>query len=213
VIDLHSHLLPGIDDGSRSLQQSLDTLRRFVDAGITDVATTPHLRASDANRRGEEAIERRDLLLYELRRSAPPGIELHPGFEIMLDDMLDAYVLGDRRFSIAGSRYYLVEFPMSVGGAPATAAIGQIQQAGVTDRQIEDIRFYQRSEAYDDKERATVRFADLVTRGASAIDASVLNWLGRYYSDDEIVELVMVVALANMVNRVNDTLQIEPDLG
>jgi alkylhydroperoxidase family enzyme len=58
-----------------------------------------------------------------------------------------------------------------------------------------------------------VRFADLVTRGASAIDASVLNWLGQYYSDDEIVELVMVVALANMVNRVNDTLQIEPDLG
>jgi alkylhydroperoxidase family enzyme len=41
----------------------------------------------------------------------------------------------------------------------------------------------------------------------------VLNWLGQYYSDDEIVELVMVVALANMVNRVNDTLQIEPDLG
>jgi alkylhydroperoxidase family enzyme len=58
-----------------------------------------------------------------------------------------------------------------------------------------------------------VRFADLVTRGASAIDESVLNWLGQYYSDDEIVELVMVVALANMVNRVNDTLQIEPDLG
>ena len=58
-----------------------------------------------------------------------------------------------------------------------------------------------------------MRFADLVTRGASAIDESVLTWLGRYYSDDEIVELVMVVALANMVNRVNDTLQIEPDLG
>ena len=83
----------------------------------------------------------------------------------------------------------------------------------MTDRQIEELRFYQNSEAYDDKERATVRFADLVTRGASAIDASVLNWLGQYYSDDEIVELVMVVALANMVNRVNDTLQIEPDLG
>ena len=83
----------------------------------------------------------------------------------------------------------------------------------MTDRQIEDLRFYQHSEAYDDRERATVRFADLVTRGASAIDASVLNWLGQYYSDDEIVELVMVVALANMVNRINDTLQIEPDLG
>jgi alkylhydroperoxidase family enzyme len=52
-----------------------------------------------------------------------------------------------------------------------------------------------------------------VTRGAAAIDTSVLTWLGQFYSEDEIVELVMVIALANMVNRINDTLQIEPDLG
>jgi len=132
VIDLHSHLLPGIDDGSRSLPQSVETLNRFVHAGVTTVATTPHLRASDVTVRGEESIERRDLLLEELRRNAPPGIALVPGFEIMLDAPLGDYVLGDRRFSVAGSRYYLVEFPTSVGGAPATAAIGQIQQAGVT---------------------------------------------------------------------------------
>jgi uncharacterized peroxidase-related enzyme len=87
------------------------------------------------------------------------------------------------------------------------------KQAGVTDRQIEELRFYQNSPEFDEKEKATVRFADLVTRGAATIDASVLNWIGRFYSEDEIVELVMVIALANMVNRINDTLQIEPDLG
>ena len=84
---------------------------------------------------------------------------------------------------------------------------------GVTDKQIEDLRFYQNSGAYDEKERATVRFADLVTRGAAAIDKSVLDWFGQFYSDSEIVELVMVIALANLVNRFNDTLQIHPDLG
>jgi alkylhydroperoxidase family enzyme len=83
----------------------------------------------------------------------------------------------------------------------------------VTERQIEDIRLYQSSDAYDEKERATIRFADLVTRGAAAIDESVLNWLGTYYSDSEIVELVMVIALANLVNRFNDTLQVQPDMG
>lgn len=87
------------------------------------------------------------------------------------------------------------------------------KQAGVTDRQIEELRFYQGSTAFDEKEKATIRFADLVTRGAATIDASVLNWIGRYYTEDEIVELVLVIALANMVNRINDTLQIEPDLG
>ncbi len=58
-----------------------------------------------------------------------------------------------------------------------------------------------------------MRFADLVTRGAAAIDASVLEWLGNYYSDSEIVELVLVIGLANLVNRFNDTLQVQPDLG
>lgn len=87
------------------------------------------------------------------------------------------------------------------------------RQAGVSERQIEDLRFYQSSPAYDEKERATIRFADLVTRGAAAVDASVLEWLGTYYDEAEIVELVLVIGLANLVNRFNDTLQVEPDLG
>ncbi len=81
----------------------------------------------------------------------------------------------------------------------------------MTDDQIKALRFYQLSEAFDEKERATIRFADIVTRGASAVDADVLEYVGQYYSEDEIVELTMVIALANMVNRINDALKIEPD--
>ena len=58
----------------------------------------------------------------------------------------------------------------------------------------------------------TIRFADIVTRGATAVDADVLDYVGRFYSEDEIVELTMVISLANMVNRINDTLKIEPDM-
>jgi len=83
----------------------------------------------------------------------------------------------------------------------------------VTEEQIQALRFYQRSEAFDEKEKITVRFADIVTRGATAVDADVLGYVGRYYSVDEIVELTLVIGLANLVNRINDTLKIEPDLG
>ena len=83
----------------------------------------------------------------------------------------------------------------------------------MTEEQITALRFYQRSEAFDDKEKITVRFADIVTRGATAVDADVLEYVGRYYSEDEIVELTLVIGLANLVNRINDTLKIEPDLG
>lgn len=83
----------------------------------------------------------------------------------------------------------------------------------MTEEQIKALRYYQRSEAFDEKERVTIRFADIVTRGAAAVDADVLEYVGKYYSEDEIVELTLVIALANLANRINDTLQIEPDLG
>ena len=75
------------------------------------------------------------------------------------------------------------------------------------------MKFYQRSEAFDEKEKVTIRFADIVTRGATAVDTDVLEYVGKYYSEDEIVELTMVITLANLVNRINDTLQVEPDMG
>ena len=87
------------------------------------------------------------------------------------------------------------------------------KQAGVSDKQIQEHRFYRRSDAFDEKEKITIRFADIVTRGASAVDADILKYIGKYYSEDEIVELTMVIALANLVNRINETLKIEPDMG
>jgi len=132
VIDLHSHLLPGIDDGSDSEQQSRKTLEQFAGEGVTDVAVTPHLTASAIDVRGEEIIERRDILLESLRSVAPPAIRLHPGFEIMLDGPLSAYAAADRRFALAGSRYHLVEFPLSLGPAPASAAISALVQQRIS---------------------------------------------------------------------------------
>ncbi|MFN2316895.1 MAG: CpsB/CapC family capsule biosynthesis tyrosine phosphatase, partial [Gemmatimonadales bacterium] len=49
MIDLHSHLLPGVDDGSKSVSQSVRVLRMFADKGITAVCLTPHMTVSRAD--------------------------------------------------------------------------------------------------------------------------------------------------------------------
>ena len=46
MIDVHSHLLPGVDDGSRSFEQSVDVLQRFAADGVECVVLTPHLNVS-----------------------------------------------------------------------------------------------------------------------------------------------------------------------
>jgi alkylhydroperoxidase family enzyme len=66
---------------------------------------------------------------------------------------------------------------------------------------------------FDEKEKAVIHFADQVTRGASTIRDQHLQELRKYFSEEQIVELVLTVAAANFTNRVNDSLLSDPDLG
>ena len=83
----------------------------------------------------------------------------------------------------------------------------------VTEEQIAHLMFYQRSTAFDAKEKATLLYAERVTRGASAIREGALKELKQYYSDDQIVELTLTICIANFTNRFNDALMVIPDLG
>jgi protein-tyrosine phosphatase len=108
MIDIHSHLLPGVDDGSRSFETSVEVLRRFAVDGVECVVLTPHLNAS---RLTEAPYERHLEILTELRDHAPAVPELRLGWEIMLDE--PRRDLRARRFSLGDSSAVLVEFPLS----------------------------------------------------------------------------------------------------
>jgi protein-tyrosine phosphatase len=131
LIDIHSHLLPSIDDGSQSVEQSVSVLEQFAQQGITDVVLTPHVRASELALDPEGVLERRDSAFELLGCEVPEWPRLHVGFEIMLDQPIGDETLSDRRFALAGSRYYLVEFYLSVASASVEAALKQIVEAGV----------------------------------------------------------------------------------
>ena len=84
---------------------------------------------------------------------------------------------------------------------------------GVTDEQIKALMFYERSAAFDEREKAVIRYADRLTRGAATIRDAELEELRRHFSEEQIVELTLVACVANFTNRVNDGLRVEPDLG
>jgi len=84
---------------------------------------------------------------------------------------------------------------------------------GVTEEQIKNLAFYRRSDVFDEKEKATLLYAERVTRGASGIRQGALEELKKHYSDDQIVELTLTICIANFTNRFNDALVITPDIG
>ena len=95
-------------------------------------------------------------------------------------------------------------------GRAHTAAAKKV---GISEEQIRALQFYKNSTLFDAKEKATILYAERVTRGAAALREGALLELKEYYSEDQIVELTLVICLANFTNRFNDSTQSEPDLG
>lgn len=128
MIDLHSHLLPAVDDGSRSVEQSVKVLSEMARQGITDVCLTPHLQSS----RAEAGPPPAHLRAFEALRAEAPAIpRLHRGAEVMLDRPLTRPVALARNVTLAGTRYMLVEFPRLVAHDTVTNALTQVADLGL----------------------------------------------------------------------------------
>ena len=114
VVDFHTHVLPGIDDGSGSVEESLAMLRMEAAQGIRRVVATPHFYAQvDAPKpfleRRAAAVSR----LLEAMEAFPELPRLSVGAEVhYFPGISDADILPE--FAIDGGRYVLVEMPMTV---------------------------------------------------------------------------------------------------
>jgi protein-tyrosine phosphatase len=128
VIDLHCHLLPAVDDGSRSVDQSVRVLHEMARQGITDVCLTPHLPAGRTESGPPPAHQR---AFEALRAQAPAAPQLHRGAEIMLDRPVSRPVALARNVTLGGSRYMLVEFPRLVAYDTVTNALTQVAELGL----------------------------------------------------------------------------------
>jgi protein-tyrosine phosphatase len=126
VIDIHTHLLPGVDDGSRSAEISIPILERFVREGVEVVVCTPHLEASRAERAPHEQYE---AIFDDLRSRTPPGMTLLRGWEIMLDT--PGVDLRDSRLGLGGSTAMLVEFPRMNVPAAAAEELLRLRTSGI----------------------------------------------------------------------------------
>ena len=83
--DIHSHILPGIDDGSPDIETSLELLRGLYDIGIRKSIATPHI-IGDLYRNTPETINNALEKLRTAARKAKIHIELSAAAEYMIDD-------------------------------------------------------------------------------------------------------------------------------
>jgi protein-tyrosine phosphatase len=110
-VDIHCHLLPGIDDGAKDWDESLAMARLAADDGLTTIITTPHQLGSFGRNRGDD-IRRHVHELQERLDDARIPLRVLPGADVRIESGLfeplksgDVLTLGDHR------RHVLLELP------------------------------------------------------------------------------------------------------
>ncbi|MFC2057648.1 tyrosine-protein phosphatase [Campylobacterota bacterium] len=106
-IDLHSHLIPGIDDGSKSMEESLTLLRGMEALGYEKVITTPHIMF-DTYKNTPKIIKEGLLSLREAAKFEGIVVEIEVAAEYYLDEGFYDHLHGDEVMNING-KYLLFE--------------------------------------------------------------------------------------------------------
>lgn len=126
VIDLHSHILPKIDDGSISVEESISMLRMEMEQGVTHVVATPHFYASYDT--PEAFLDRRDRAEEKLRCALVEHSELPEvvvGAEVQYyRGISDSKVL--RKLTIQGTSAVMIEMPEAPWSEVAWQELGEI---------------------------------------------------------------------------------------
>ena len=131
IVDLHMHVVPGIDDGSRSIEESLQMLKLAAEQGVTDVFCTSHNGYCQED--GERYLAA-FLRLQDAVNQAKINVQIHKGCEILcageyIDDII--YGLDIEAFSTLGnSKYVLAELYSDTKPSEALAIIKKFTDNG-----------------------------------------------------------------------------------
>jgi len=126
-VDVHSHILPGVDDGAKTLEESVAMLRLAAESGTTDIVASPH-----ANHEFKFEPEVVAAKLEELRRAIDGAIRIHTGcdFHLSYDNIQDS-LQHPSKYTINHKSYVLVEFSDLLIPKTTDDVFYQMQAAGM----------------------------------------------------------------------------------
>ncbi len=130
MIDLHTHILHGVDDGPATLEGSIALARAFVDAGVHTVVATPHVREDYPTT--VETMQSRVTELRAALRAAEIPLEVRPGGELAVERLRDLPPNDRRSFELGGeTSYLLLEFPYYGWPLELATRVDELRSLGV----------------------------------------------------------------------------------
>jgi len=131
MIDMHSHILPGVDDGAESYQDSIRMLAIAAEDGITDIIATPHYIHHEINNTYSLIKNKCDQLFQAVKENSI-NIRIYPGSEIFICMEMVRLIKEGQVATLNHSEYVLLELPMKYIPAYAYDVIYRLKLEGYT---------------------------------------------------------------------------------
>ena len=112
MVDIHSHLIPNVDDGSKSVEETFMLIKEADRAGITDIILTPHYIVNSYEQNANTLILLKDKLQQILDKDKI-NVKLHIGMEVYITDNLIDLLKQNKLLTLANSKYLLMELPLN----------------------------------------------------------------------------------------------------
>ena len=126
--DVHSHLIPAIDDGSKSMDDSISMIRRFKEFGFTKVTTTPHVMSDFYKNTPEIILGGLEEVKKELTKNKI-NVSMSAAAEYYLDENLEEKIKNKELLTI-GENYVLFELPFMSEPPNLASTIFDLQTNG-----------------------------------------------------------------------------------
>ncbi|MDO4168384.1 MAG: hypothetical protein Q4D45_00675 [Lachnospiraceae bacterium] len=132
MIDIHAHILPGLDDGARHMDDSLAMAQLAIESGVHTIVATSHANTGGYFRqyKVEEYRECLHNFRYALKQEEIP-LTVLSGMEIFMTDEVPELIEEQKLIPLNHSRYYLVEFAFGIEIEEMQWLLEQVMQLGV----------------------------------------------------------------------------------
>lgn len=131
MIDLHCHILPGLDDGPATIEESLMMAKEAEKAGITTIVATPHHK-NELFHNAKKAVEASTASLNKELKSASINVQILPGQEIRIYGEIIRDLENGELLALGGNSFYLlIEFPSSYVPQYTEQLLFDIQMKGI----------------------------------------------------------------------------------
>jgi len=205
--DIHSHLIPGIDDGSPNMEASIKMVKKFVDLGYNKIVTTPHVMCDYYQNTPDKILKGLDDLREELQKQNIK-VDISAAAEYNLDDGLQA-LIDKKEILTFGDNHVLFELPFMQEPRNLQEIIFNFQMAGYKPILAHPERYTYWYDAFD-------RYDELKCRGV-LLQLNLLSLTNHYSPQtrkvaEKMVDANLVDAVGSDCHRIENLMLLEDNL-